>query len=133
MIVSCRDNSLGGETLTAHNTNTPAAEHAFELHMIKDFFIWLFIEGYLDCPALQKVFGDDSSGQNNAQSMIDQLAWYDPVSGQGFIDELFVLNRGLNHLKGAVSFSFLFALYLPLDTVLTNLLGLLNIHIDYAW
>lgn len=79
------------------------AEHVFELHMIKDFFFWLFQDKGIDCNTLQKVFGDGGD-DSNANLIMQQLAWYDPaLPEQGFPGELFVLNRGLNHLKGAVS------------------------------
>lgn len=80
------------------------AEHVFELHMVKDFFVWLFQDQGLTCQALQNIWGIDGNGvDNNANLLMQQLAWYDPVTGQGTLSELFVLNRGLNQLKGAVS------------------------------
>lgn len=75
-------------------------EHIFELHMIKDFFFWL-VNGAnvgFTCDALQAVFGGDD---NAANQIMAQLAWYDPDLNQGTLSELYVLNRGLNHLKGA--------------------------------
>jgi hypothetical protein len=70
--------------------------------MIKDFFVWLITEGQLSCAALQAVFGGNDGVAN---TMMAQLAWFDPSLQTGPIGELFVVNRGLNHLKGAVSLS----------------------------
>jgi hypothetical protein len=70
--------------------------------MIKDFFVWLIEEGYLACDGLQAIFGGDNA---NANTMMAQLAWFDPTLQQGPLSELFVVNRGLNYLKGAVSLS----------------------------
>jgi hypothetical protein len=68
--------------------------------MIKDFFVWLRQNLYVTCDSLQKIFGDpDTSAVNE---MMAQLAWYDPATQTGPVGEIFVLNRGLNHLKGAV-------------------------------
>jgi hypothetical protein len=78
----------------------------FELHIIKDFFYWLYSEPgqYVDCRTMKKIF-DSPDSVNIPNAMMKRLAWYDdrePVNN-GFPSELFVLEAGLNLMKGAVS------------------------------
>jgi hypothetical protein len=77
--------------------------------MIKDFFAWLFRQEHLACDELQAIFGREGQAAN---AMMAQLAWFDPTFQTGPLNELFVVNRGLNHLKGTVS------LFLYLYTVM---------------
>lgn len=76
----------------------------FELHIIKDFFYWLYSEDYIDCRTMKKIFNPDND-INILNAMMKQLAWYDDREPmfRGFPDELFVLEEGLNFMKGAVS------------------------------
>lgn len=70
--------------------------------MIKDFFVWLIKEEQLTCASLQAIFGGSDGVAN---TMMAQLAWYDPTLQTGPMSELFIVNRGLNHLKSAISLS----------------------------
>ena len=86
------------------------AEHVFELHIIKDFFYWIYSEGFGTCQALKNIF-DSPGAVNIADAMMKRLAYFDGVSGP--LNELFVLEDNLNFLKGAVCYSIPFSLITP--------------------
>lgn len=87
----------------------PIAEHVFELHMVKDFFFWMVKDTAgpgMSPHQLKTTFTQQDPTPNEdqpvVQAMMKKLAWWS-LNGGGSISNLFVVRKGLNLLKGAVS------------------------------
>ena len=103
-----------------------------ELHIIKDFISWLHYDRGISCVTLQDEFEGQGETQNGAygadgddrlaRQLMLQLAWHD-VRFPNYLaglpgspntpTEFFVLEAGLNLLKGRVSLA---ETILPLET-----------------
>lgn len=88
-------------------------EHVFELHIVKDFFMWLVYMEHISCKTLEDSFGVDMGEMDGFGSIANEvmlrLSWYNPIY-QGttavgalmHLEEFFVLEAGLNRLKGKI-------------------------------
>ncbi|KAK3997864.1 hypothetical protein QBC44DRAFT_302996 [Cladorrhinum sp. PSN332] len=117
-------------SLTAFQTpvagNTYHTEHVFELHIIKDFFVWLVRNSNqnppITCDELARVFNvrdigiyEAGSPTTLADELMLQLAWHDTDFPEGIAEaspstarlhsrlgHLYVLEASLNLLKGRI-------------------------------
>ena len=96
---------LNHSLLTRHPKCT--AEHVFEIHMIKDYFYWLFEIYGVSCVQLQKTFGVNPGGMNgqsynSAQKDSASQRMAEEMGSIHYLQDLFILQKDLNMLKGAV-------------------------------
>ncbi|KAK4221328.1 hypothetical protein QBC38DRAFT_449267 [Podospora fimiseda] len=106
---------------TGGRQNVYHTEHVFELHIMKDFFVWLVRNYRVSCSEVFNVFGkltsalyDQDIGGSVANEMMLQLAWHDTDFPGGIpevqgnvilasrLNHFFVLKAGLNNLKASI-------------------------------